>query len=532
MLLRGEGKKRVQGRASQGLQAQSAVSLGYPCEHRCFYMFFTTLLPCGDIFSMGFGYNDDQVVISVNNRYPIIKEVVMKRLQSVHYGVCSWIVFFLALCIASQGPAAAAAAGAGEPRVKCRVETDRQVFPADIRQTAIVKITLDAPPPPVAVERPLVNLSIVLDRSGSMAGSKLQRAREAAVEALRRLSPDDVFSLVVYDDRVQTIVPAQSARYSEGIISRIHEIRPGGSTALFGGVSQGAAEIRKFLDRPYVHRIILLSDGLANVGPRTPEDLGRLGAALIKESISVTTIGVGTDYNEDLMARLSQKSDGNTYFVESSVDLPGIFGAELGDVLSVVATRVRVTVEFPALVRPLGIIGREGRISGRKVELSMNQLYGNQEKYALVEVEIPPGEDGASMAIASATVTYENPFTHQGETVSGRSIARFSRDRKAVDRSANVGVVRDYQLNLNALAQEEAIALSDKGETRAAAQALKASAEKLKEVGGAYNVPQLLERAEDIETQADAIESEGMTKKSRKLLRTDSYQLKHQQKSR
>jgi len=121
------------------------------------------------------------------------------------------------------------------------------------------------------------------------------------------------------------------------------------------------------LENDYIHRIVLLSDGASPmVGPRTPDDLGRLGAALIKENISVTTVGVGTDYNEDLMARLAQKSDGNTYFVESGYDLPRIFAAELGDVLNVVARRVKVTITLPENVKPVNIIGREGRIKGNK----------------------------------------------------------------------------------------------------------------------------------------------------------------------
>lgn len=93
------------------------------------------------------------------------------------------------------------------------------------------------------------------------------------------------------------------------------------------------------------------------------------GAALIKEGISVTTIGVGTDYNEDLMTRLSQRSDGNSYFVESSPDLPQIFRTELGDVLSVVARKVKVMIKCPDGVRPLNIIGREGRIREHSAEL-------------------------------------------------------------------------------------------------------------------------------------------------------------------
>jgi len=422
-------------------------------------------------------------------------------------------------------------AGVSKSGVECRVEIDRAVLPAGGTQRAVVKITLDAPPPPEKNMRPAVNLAIVLDRSGSMAGQKLERAKDAAIEALRHLGPMDMFSVVVYDHNVSTVVPAQHATNIEWIEGRIRQIRSGGNTALFGGVSQGAAEVRKNLGGNYVHRIILLSDGLANVGPSSPEDLGRLGVALIKESISVTTIGVGTDYNEDLMTRLSQNSDGNTYFVESSRDLPRIFTAELGDVLSVVAKKVHLIIECPDGVKPLNIIGREGRIKGRIVELSLNQLYGSQEKYALIEVEIPGGKSGEKKDIAYVNVSYENPFTQKKETSSGRAYASFSKDRVKVKKSASIAVQKDYYLNLNAISQDKAISLSDRGKKNEAVSELKKSADKLREVGQEYNDEDLLKRAEEMEVQAGQIEKEGMTKKYRKVLRTDSYQMKNQQMS-
>ncbi len=413
--------------------------------------------------------------------------------------------------------------------VTCRVEMDRDVLLADKPQKAIIKVTLDAPPPPERIERPAVNIAIVLDRSGSMAGQKLEKAKQAAIEALRHLGFQDIFSVIVYDHRVETIVPAQSAGRVEWIEGRIKRIQSGGNTALFGGVSQGAAEIRKNLNRRYVHRIILLSDGLANVGPSSPEDLGRLGAALIKENISVTTVGVGIDYNEDLMTSLSQNSDGNAYFVESSRDLPHIFATELGDVLSVVAKKVQLLIECPEGVRPLNIIGREGRIMGQTVELFLNQLYGNQEKYALVEVEITGGRSGEKKDIALAQVSYENPFTQRKEISAGRASAKFSRDRNEVRRSANFDVFREYQLNLNAMAQEKAITLSDKGRKKEAVEELRTSAQQLRELGQEYDDAQLLDKAQEIEAQATQIEREGMTKKSRKILRTESFQMKNQQ---
>ncbi len=441
----------------------------------------------------------------------------------------SAVISFLAMAVIFSLITETVWAKSEQNRVICRVETDRTVLPAGDSQTTILKITLDAPSSPIHIKRPAVNLSLVLDQSGSMNGTKIEKAKAAAIEALTRLGLQDIFSVVVYDTNVHTIVPAQNVGNIQHTINTIQQIRAGGSTALFGGVSQGAAEIRKNLESDFVHRIVLLSDGLANVGPRMPDDLGRLGAALIKENISVTTIGVGTDYNEDLMAQLAQKSDGNIYFVESGIDLPRIFAAELGDVLNVVAKKVTITITLPDNVKPLNIIGREGRIRGNKVELFMNQLYGNQEKYALIEVKIPESKPGSRIKIARADVVYDNPFTQSREKSTGVSYASFSSDPKKVAKSTNIGVVREYQLNLNAMAQEKAIKLSDKGKKKEAVKELKQSAARLKQIGTLYQDEAMLQEADAIETRADTIESQGMSKKSRKILRTKSYQMKNQQ---
>jgi len=423
-------------------------------------------------------------------------------------------------------------AGAGikeDTGVMCRLKTDRDIFPAGKPQNIVLKISLDAPLAPANTQRPAVNIALVLDRSGSMNGTKIEQAKAAAQEALNRLGLQDIFSLVTYNNTIQTIVPAQQPRHKNEISNTIRQIHAGGNTALFGGVSQGAAEIRKNIENDYVHRIVLLSDGLANVGPSTPEDLARLGAALIKENISVTTVGVGVDYNEDLMARLSQKSDGNTYFVESGYDLPAIFTAELGDVLNVVAKKVKVIITLEEDVTPVNIIGREGRINGNRITLSMNQLYGGQEKYALVEVKLPASTPGSNRKIARADVYYENPFTREQVQSSGVSHIKFSSNPATVAASTNIDVVREYQLNLNALAQEKAIELSDKGDKKKAVAELKKSAGKLKEMGAKYKDEILLEEADAIEIQAQRIETEGMSKKSRKVLRTQSFQMKNQQ---
>ena len=437
-------------------------------------------------------------------------------------------IFIFSIFMVTQPPGISLAKIA-QDRVTCRVETDRSVLPADDPQNVILKITLDAPKVPENTTRPRVNIALVMDRSGSMGGTKIKMAKAAAMEALSRLGQDDVFSLVTYATDVSTLVPARSVRGTDSIIRAIKGIEAGGNTALFGGVSQGAAEIRKTIEDDYVHRVVLLSDGLANVGPRNPADLGRLGAGLFKENISVTTVGVGTDYNEDLMAQLAQKSDGNTYFAESGTDLPRIFAAELGNVLNVVAKQVIVTITLPPGIEPVKIIGREGRIRRNRIELSMNQLYGGQEKFALVEVRMEGHKAGSSVDVAKADVSYQDPFSMKNLNTQAQAAARFSRDQAKVEASANAQVIKAYQLNLNALAQEKAIELSDQGKPKEAARKLRQSAAALKGYAGKYNDKEALEEAREAEDQADVLETQGMSKKSRKALRTKSYQMKNQQ---
>jgi Ca-activated chloride channel family protein len=280
-----------------------------------------------------------------------------------------------------------------------------------------------------------------------------------------------------------------------------------------------------------VNRIVLLSDGLANVGPSSPEELGRLGAALVKEGISVTTVGLGLGYNEDLMTRLAQRSDGNTYFVESSADLPRIFAAELGDVLNVVARRVVVEIEFPAGVRPLNFIGREGVIRGQKAEITLNQLYGGQEKFALVEAEVTPPESGTESEIARARVSYDDPRTQHTITLTASRRATFSRNRQAVIDSADRQVQADYAQNVIAVTKDRAVELVDGGRQDEAANEMRRQAVELQQMAQTYGNTSVLSAVAPMAAEAAKIEAGGLDNAARKTYRAESAQTKNQQSS-
>lgn len=417
-----------------------------------------------------------------------------------------------------------------EDSVHLRVELDRPVLAAGRTERAVIKVSLDGTRVGRPEKRAPINLTLVMDRSGSMAGDKIDNAKAAAIEAVRRLAPNDIFSLVIFDHQVETLIPATEVGDCRLIEARIRSIVPRGNTAIYGGVTQGVAELRKHLeDRRYTPRILLLSDGIANTGPSAPDDFARLGKSLSREGISVSTVGVGLDYNEDLMTRLAQKSDGNTYFVSSSRDLPAIFNAELGDVLSVVARRVVVTIEFPSGVRPLSFVGREGSIHWQRAEFELNQLYGGQEKFALVEVEVNSARAGEEREIAKASVVFEEAATQRSVNVTARSSARFTAVEAEVISAANRQVQADYAVNVTAAAKNAAVSLVDSNRRDEAATRFRERNEELRKMAQTYNNKAVSETVSSNAREADRLEREGLNNAQRKDYRTQNAQTESQQ---
>jgi Ca-activated chloride channel family protein len=271
-----------------------------------------------------------------------------------------------------------------------------------------------------------VNVSIVIDTSGSMNGDKIVQARQAAIAAVNRLRDDDIVSIVLYNSSAQVLVPATKATDRQDIIAKIKTIKAGGSTALFAGVSKGAAEVRKFVDDDSVNRVILLSDGRANVGPKSPGELERLGASFVKEGISVSTLGLGLGYNEDLMSRLASAGSGNHLFVEKADDLIAVFNGEFNDLMSVVAGDFQIHATVAKGVRPVRVLGTKADISGQDIYIPLAQLYSRQQRYFVVEVEVDAGEPNQTRPLMNVSVQYENLVTETTDKLSSSVDIRFS----------------------------------------------------------------------------------------------------------
>jgi Ca-activated chloride channel family protein len=371
------------------------------------------------------------------------------------------------------------ASTASASQVTLQVGVSHPTLLANKKQTTFVRIALTGTDIEQGIKRPPVNVSLVIDNSGSMSGSKIEQARRAAVAAVNRLRDDDTVSVVVYNSTVSVVVPATKATDRESIIRQIESIQADGSTALFAGVSKGAAETRKFLRPDYVNRVILLSDGQANVGPSSPAELERLGVSLVKEGISVSTLGLGLGYNEDLMSGLALSGNGNHMFVEEADDLVAVFNKEFNDLLSVVAGDFEIGADFATGVRPVKVLGTNADIVGQKVSIPMTQLYSRQERYFVIEVEVDAGESGLTRPLVDVTVNYINKVNRTPEKLAASLQVRFTDDESKVVEERDLETLAYCSIQVANERNREATLLRDAGMIDRAESLLRQNASEL-----------------------------------------------------
>ena len=418
---------------------------------------------------------------------------------------------------------------------------------ADLGQSAVVsgksgrvylRLSVKALAAKAAERRTPVNVALVLDRSGSMQGERIAAAKQAAEMALSRLSSNDTVALIAYNHNVDVLRPASRLGSHTELVSHIQRLQAGGTTALYAGVVEGGREVGKRFAPNQVNRVILLSDGLANVGPSTPKELGELGRKLGAQGVSVTTIGLGLQYNEDLMQRLAAASDGNHAFVEKPSDLVKVFNAEFGDALSIAAQDLTITIECRIGVRPIRVLGREAEIKDNRITLKLNQLQGGNERYIVVELETPAGQAPGAAEIANVEVDYLDLDRNARERTRTGVTTRFTTSETEADESINKDVMSQVTAQIATEASEKAVELRDKCDVAAARKVLQENANYLKQskeryaVGAAAAAAPSVRALDELEKKnrfaADNLDGDAWDK-TRKIMRQDQHRSKVQQ---
>lgn len=238
-------------------------------------------------------------------------------------------------------------------KVDLRITPSRSVLPASAEpQLLYALIELAAQSGATKMPRLPLNLCLVIDRSSSMRGERLQQVKQAAMQILDLLGDNESFALVTFNDRAEVVVPAQLARARQEIKRHISAIEAAGGTEMATGLALGVQELQRAMMPRAVHRLLLLTDG------RTYGDEGRcveIARRAQTRGIGITALGIGSEWNEDLLETIAARENSRTHYITSANEITKVFTAEVERMHNLFAQDVQVRLALPpqALVRSL-----------------------------------------------------------------------------------------------------------------------------------------------------------------------------------
>jgi Ca-activated chloride channel family protein len=409
--------------------------------------------------------------------------------------------------------------------IKLTVQTNKNAFPATGGQQ-LTYILVEAMPTEVVatVQMPL-NFCLVLDHSGSMSGAKLDSLKEAAKLAVDQMDADDIVSIVIFDDKVKVVLPSQPVADPSNLKNKIDSIRAGGGTAISLGMKDGLAELQKGLGADRVSRMLLLTDGETfgdeDVCRRLASDAGEQG-------IPIIALGLGEEWNEQLLDDIAEASGGTSDFVPAGQPdvILSTFRGHVQAAQATVVQNAEMVLRLTGGVMPRAVwrvtpmIAKLGHraLSDRDVQVTLGDMEREQGQSVLVEMLVPPRQPG-SYRIAQAEVSYDVSASGLvGEKAKADVILEFTEDpAKAAQSNAYVmnivEKVTAHKLQTRALSEAEV------GNIAGATQKLRAAATRLLELGEEELAETAMKEAERLE------KGEGLSSGGTKKLRYETRKL-------
>lgn len=294
--------------------------------------------------------------------------------------------------------------------------TSNQFVRADKSSTVDVRLRIKTKSIP-GTPRPPVNVAVVVDTSASMEGAAMEDAKKACSALLDKLSPGDRLALIAFHSGVDVLVPSTTStrKNMEEIRSKIAAMKPFGTTNLAAGLSEGLAEARKNFRADGVNRVVLLGDGV----PNDPTSLPSLAQSAGQSKISITTLGLGLDYDETVMSTIALNSGGKYHFIKESAKVAEVFQDEVLRLQRVVARSVTVRLATGPGVGVQSVVGLP--MTGPST-IVLGDMIEGEERDVVVRLSLPARHDGSVVELMDAEVLLDHP-TAPGQHLVERTFA-------------------------------------------------------------------------------------------------------------
>jgi Ca-activated chloride channel family protein len=395
-----------------------------------------------------------------------------------------------------------------------------------------IQIQITAPDIAPMTDRPLLNLALVIDKSGSMNDEgKMEFARQASHQLVDRLGRDDILSIVTYDHTVRVIWPARPVKDRQRLHRIIDGIYAGGRTFLSGGLEQGFRQAKVTRRKGYLNRVLLLSDGLANVGVVDREKLRNRASQMAERNISISTFGVGYEFDEDLLSRVARGGGGSYYYIANPSDMVAALKREFHMASSTVATDVEIIIRLHGNSRFHSVTGHSWRNEGSSVVIGIGDLSSGESRTLMTRLNVPAQEMG-DLKVAEVSVRYRDPksgnrLTREPDSVSLKII----KDPRVHQESFDDRVREKKAVLESNVDMDEAARMVDKGDREEALSILGKAAETLMKAPSAPAVQAEIQKNEEYQNQIRRMDGmeESEVKEMQKDIKYRSYEKVYQQ---
>jgi len=326
--------------------------------------------------------------------------------------------------------------------VECVPENAYALATGNTRQHVLVKITGTG----IAMgARMPLNLCLILDRSGSMEGPPMDYMKRACGYVVDLLEPNDVLSIVAFTDQAEVVMPARKVVNKALIKQHIDMLQVGNTTDLYGGIQFGSNQIASVASAGYVNRALLFTDGEPTAGTKDFQSIVGQVAEQKSRGITITALGFGMEYNEELLAAIAKRSGGNYYYITRPELIPEIFRKELETLMNVVARNVKMRVHMSRWVQVRQIYNKLPAFGHRSAEVTLADLERGQTMSAIVELELG-NRPGGKYRVAKVEVDYDDCVTARSESVAGDVVVEFTTDQNLIASGVNEQVQREVEV--------------------------------------------------------------------------------------